>query len=179
MASFNLYIWQQPKTLWDKCTGIIFPFYFFLTLLLYSKMHWLDVSNIARQYIHVSYTDVFNIFIVTTFTLNIFYIISYIDKQLPRHIELTVHQVAFNQEIHASFCFSCRSNSVCASFVRRFPCALKLSWKYDRYGISVLSFSPPTSSPQKSTKSEDTGASHWGRRGVVFNAPTCRLGRDH
>lgn len=63
-------------------------------------MHWLDMSNIARQYIQVSYTDVFNIFIVTTFTLNIFYIIYYLDKQLPRHIELTVHQVVFNQDTH-------------------------------------------------------------------------------
>lgn len=121
------------------------------------------MSNIARQYIHVSYTDVFNIFIVTTFTLNIFYIICYIDEQLPRHIELTVHQVAFNQEIHTSFCFSCRSYSVCASFVRRFPCALKLSWKYDRYGISVLSFSPPPSSPQKPTKSNPPVRRHTAR----------------
>lgn len=32
--------------------------FFFLTLLLYSKMHWLDMSSIARQYIHISYTDV-------------------------------------------------------------------------------------------------------------------------
>lgn len=32
--------------------------FFFFTLLLYSKMHWLDMSSIARQYIHISYTDV-------------------------------------------------------------------------------------------------------------------------
>lgn len=47
--------------------------FFFFTLLLYSKMHWLDMSSIARQYIHISYTDVLsNVFIVTNFTLNIF-----------------------------------------------------------------------------------------------------------
>lgn len=122
------------------------------------------MSNIARQYIHVSYIDVFNIFfIVTTFTLNIFYIV-YLDEQLPRHIALTVHQVAFNQEIHASFRFPCRSNRVCASFARRFPCNLKLGWKYDRYGI--ISFLSVFSSP--SSKSDQAhGASHWGRRGAA------------
>lgn len=62
---------------------IIFSVYFFFTLLLYSKMHWLDMSNIARQYIHVSYTDVLFFFIVTTFTLNIFYIICYLDNTTP------------------------------------------------------------------------------------------------
>lgn len=36
-------------------------------------MHWLDMSSIARQYIHISYTDVLgNIFRVTNFTLNIY-----------------------------------------------------------------------------------------------------------
>lgn len=67
---------KQAKNLWDKCTGIILPFYFFFfTLLLYSKMHWLDMSSIARQYIHISYTDVLSnvFFIVTNFTLNIFF----------------------------------------------------------------------------------------------------------
>lgn len=116
-------------------------------------MHLLDMSNIARQYIHVSYIDVFNIFfIVTTFTLNIFYIVCYLDEQLPRHIALTVHQVAFNQEIQASFRFPCRSNSVCASFARRFPCNLTLGWNYDRYGISFLSLSFPLLLPSQTKR---------------------------
>lgn len=31
---------------------LLFYFIFFFTLLLYSKMHWLDMSSIARRYIH-------------------------------------------------------------------------------------------------------------------------------
>lgn len=75
MASFNLCISQTIQELMRQMYRNYFAIlFFFFTLLLYSKMHWLDMSSIARQYIHISYTDVLgNVFIVTNFTLNIFF----------------------------------------------------------------------------------------------------------
>lgn len=62
MASFNLCISQTIQELMRQMYRNYFChfIFFFLTLLLYSKMHWLDMSSIARQYIHISYTDVFS-----------------------------------------------------------------------------------------------------------------------
>lgn len=48
------FIWQMYRNSFTRFIIIFF------TLLLNSKMHWLDMSIIARQYIHIRYTDVFS-----------------------------------------------------------------------------------------------------------------------
>lgn len=123
-------------------------------------------------------------FIVTTFIINIFYIICYLDKRLPSHIELTVHQVAFNREIHTSFCCSWCVRFACTQISVRSKLNLKI--RQVRH-LNFFFFFFPSPFFLKNWPSQ---TNRWGdtRRVTlrtkrscrsVFNAPTWRLGRDH
>lgn len=124
------------------------------------------MSNIARQYIHVSYADVFNIF-YSNYLYNKYILYNLLSWQTtPKsHRAHSASGPIQSRDTHQLLLQLPFQWCVCASLVRSFPCDLNLIWKHDRCGISIsfFFFSPLPLLPKKLTKSDQPVRRHAAR----------------
>lgn len=126
------------------------------------------MSNIARQYIHESYIDVFNVFfIVTTFTLNILYSLLYWRTTPTSHRAHSASgriQSRDTRQLPFPLPFQQRVRFVCTQISLQSKVRLEI-----RQVRHLVSFSP-------SKSDQAHGASHWGRRGAAGAPSTLQPG---